>query len=165
MAQRTILHWPDKRLATEAAPVGKVTDEVRAIWADMIDTMEAMPGWGLAAPQIGVMQRLAVVDVSETRGKVVRLADPEIVQTSLEMKKTTEASPCLKGVSALIERPVWVDVSFIDHVGIRVRQRFEDKWAVSVLHQIDHLNGKLYVDRLSRMKRDMLLKKSLKAQG
>lgn len=165
MAQRTILHWPDKRLATEAAPVGKVTDEVRAIWADMIDTMEAMPGWGLAAPQIGVMQRLAVVDVSETRGKVVRLADPEIVQTSLEMKKTTEASPCLKGVSALVERPVWVDVSFIDHVGIRVRQRFEDKWAVSVLHQIDHLNGKLYVDRLSRMKRDMLLKKSLKAQG
>ncbi|MFT5362780.1 MAG: peptide deformylase [Dinoroseobacter sp.] len=165
MAQRTILYWPDKRLATEAAPVGKVTDEVRAIWADMIDTMEAMPGWGLAAPQIGVMQRLAVVDVSETRGKVVRLADPEIVQTSLEMKKTTEASPCLKGVSALIERPVWVDVSFIDHVGIRVRQRFEDKWAVSVLHQIDHLNGKLYVDRLSRMKRDMLLKKSLKAQG
>ena len=165
MAQRTILHWPDKRLATEAAPVGKVTDEVRAIWADMIDTMEAMPGWGLAAPQIGVMQRLAVVDVSETRGRVVRLADPEIVQTSLEMKKTTEASPCLKGVSALIERPVWVDVSFIDHVGIRVRQRFEDKWAVSVLHQIDHLNGKLYVDRLSRMKRDMLLKKSLKAQG
>jgi peptide deformylase len=165
MAQRTILHWPDKRLATEAAPVGKVTDEVRAIWADMIDTMEAMPGWGLAAPQIGVMQRLAVVDVSETRGKVVRLADPEIVQTSLVMKKTTEASPCLKGVSALIERPVWVDVSFIDHVGIRVRQRFEDKWAVSVLHQIDHLNGKLYVDRLSRMKRDMLLKKSLKAQG
>jgi peptide deformylase len=165
MAQRTILHWPDKRLATEAAPVGKVTDEVRAIWADMIDTMEAMPGWGLAAPQIGVMQRLAVVDVSETRGKVVRIADPEIVQTSLVMKKTTEASPCLKGVSALIERPVWVDVSFIDHVGIRVRQRFEDKWAVSVLHQIDHLNGKLYVDRLSRMKRDMLLKKSLKAQG
>lgn len=165
MAQRTILHWPDKRLATEAAPVGKVTDEVRAIWADMIDTMEAMPGWGLAAPQIGVMQRLAVVDVSETRGKVVRLADPEIVQTSHEMQKTTEASPCLKGVSALIERPVWVDVSFIDHVGIRVRQRFEDKWAVSVLHQIDHLNGKLYVDRLSRMKRDMLLKKSLKAQG
>ena len=165
MAKRPILHWPDKRLATSATPVGKVTDEVRAIWTDMIDTMEAMPGWGLAAPQIGVMQRLAVVDVSDERGKVVRMADPEIVQASLEMQKATEGSPCLMGVSAKVARPVWVDVSFIDHIGFRVRQKFEDKWAVSVLHQIDHLNGKLYVDRLSRMKRDMLLKKSVKAQA
>ncbi len=165
MTVRPILHWPDKRLASVAAPVGKITDEVRAIWADMIDTMEAMPGWGLAAPQIGVMQRLAVVDVSEQRGKVVRLADPEIVQASAEMQKTTEGSPCLKGVSAKVERPTWVDVSFIDHVGIRVRQKFEGLWAVSVLHQIDHLNGKLYVDNLSRTKREMLLKKSLKAKA
>lgn len=165
MAVRPILHWPDKRLSSAAAPVGKVSDETRAIWTDMIDTMEAMPGWGLAAPQIGVMQRLAVVDVSDARGKVVRLADPEVVQASLEMQKTTEGSPCLQGVSAKVERPTWVDVSFIDHVGIRVRQKFEGLWAVSVLHQIDHLDGKLYVDRISRVKRDMLVKKSLKARG
>ena len=165
MAVRPILHWPDKRLSTAAAPVGEVTDEVRQIWQDMIDTMEAMPGWGLAAPQIGVMRRLAVVDVSKERGKAVRLADPEIIQASMDLQKQTEASPCLKSVSAKIARPTWVDVSFVDHVGLRVRQKFEGLWAVCVLHQIDHLNGKLYVSHLSRTKRDMLIKKSMKAQG
>ena len=165
MPKRPILHWPDKRLAMPADPVGKVTDETRAIWNDMIDTMEAMPGWGLAAPQIGVMQRLAVVDPSEERGKAVRMADPEIIAVSQETRARTEASPCLRGVSAKVSRPVWVDVSYIDHVGLRVRQKFEDMWAVSVLHQIDHLNGKLYVSNLSRTKREMLIKKSLKARG
>ena len=162
---RPILRWPDKRLATPAASVGKIDDAVRAVWADMIDTMEAMPGWGLAAPQIGVMQRLAVVDVSDTRGKAVRLADPEVIDLATETRAGTEASPCLPGVSAKVDRPVWVNVSFIDAHGFRVRQRFEDTWAVSVMHQIDHLNGKLYVDRLSRVRRDMLIRKSLKAKG
>ncbi len=165
MPKRPILHWPDKRLAMPADPVGKVTDETRAIWNDMIDTMEAMPGWGLAAPQIGVMQHLAVVDPSEERGKAVRMADPEIIAVSPETRVRTEASPCLRGVSAKVSRPVWVDVSYIDHVGLRVRQKFEDMWAVSVMHQIDHLNGKLYVSNLSRTKREMLIKKSLKARG
>ncbi len=165
MPKRPILHWPDKRLAMSAEPIGKVTDETRTIWNDMIDTMEAMPGWGLAAPQIGVMQRLAVVDPSEERGKAVRMADPEIIAVSPETRARTEASPCLRGVSANVSRPIWVDVSYIDHVGIRVRQKFEDMWAVSVMHQIDHLNGKLYVANLSRTKREMLIKKSLKARG
>ena len=74
--KRAILQWPDKRLRTAAAPVTDITDEIRTIWDDMIDTMEAMPGVGLAAPQIGVMLRLAVVDASDERGKPVRLANP-----------------------------------------------------------------------------------------
>ena len=163
--RREILQWPDPRLRRVADPVDKVTDEVRAIWADMIETMEAMPGYGLAAPQIGVMLRLAVVDCSDERGKAVRMANPEVIAQAPEIKPMPEASPCLPGVDAKIPRPTWVDVSFLDKHGFRVRQKFEDMWAVSVLHQIDHLNGRLYVDNLSRTKRDMLIKKSLKGSS
>ena len=105
MSPRSILQWPDKRLRTAAEPVTEITDDIRAIWTDMIDTMEAMPGVGLAAPQIGVMLRLAVVDASEERGKAVRLANPEIVDASPRMRSHDEASPCLPGVSARLERP------------------------------------------------------------
>ena len=162
--RRNILLWPDPRLRAIADPVAAVTDDIRDIWADMIDTMEAMPGYGLAAPQIGVMLRLAVVDCSDERGKVVRMANPEVIAVSNTIKPMPEASPCLPGVGANVPRPTWIDVSFMDRHGFRVRQKFEDMWAVSVLHQIDHLNGKLYVENLSRTKRDMLIKKSLKGR-
>ena len=163
MPARTCIPWPDKRLRTPAEPVGQVTDEHRAIWEDMIATMEAMPGVGLAAPQIGFMLRLAEVDASDQRGFAVRMADPEIVGTSDEMNVHPEASPNLPGVSAKITRPATVSVAFTDHMGIRVRQEFEGLWATSVQHQIDHLNGKMYFDNLSKVKRDMLLKKARKA--
>jgi peptide deformylase len=162
MPVRPFIPWPDKRLRTAAEPVGKITDEVRAIWDDMIDTMEAMPGVGLAAPQIGVMLRLAVVDCSTERGKAVRMADPEILTAGPGTFEWEEGSPNLPGVSAKITRPSPVDVAFTDHFGIRVRHRFEDLWATSVQHQIDHLNGMIYADRLSKTKRDMLLRKARK---
>ena len=157
---RPFIPWPDKRLRTAAEPIGKLTDEHRTIWDDMVETMEAMPGYGLAAPQIGVMLRLAVVDCSTERGKVVRMADPEIIATSSEAFEWDEASPNLPGISTTIKRPKHVTVSFIDHEGERVRQDFEDLWATSVQHQIDHLNGRMFFDNLSRMKRAMLLKKA-----
>ena len=75
---RPFVPWPDRRLRTPAAPVTEVTEETRTIWNDMIETMDAMPGYGLAGPQIGVMQRLAVVDCSDERGQAVRLANPEL---------------------------------------------------------------------------------------
>ncbi|NDR56858.1 peptide deformylase [Aliiruegeria sabulilitoris] len=165
MTVRPFVPWPDKRLRTEAEPVGAVTDEIRAIWADMVDTMEAMPGLGLAAPQIGVMLRLAVVDCSEERGKAVLLADPEIVEASPELRAHDEASPNLPGMHARLERPARVDVAFTDAQGSRMRQVFEGVWATSVQHQIDHLNGRMFFDRLSRTKREMLLKKARKAKG
>jgi peptide deformylase len=84
---RPFVMWPDRRLRTPAAPVAAVTDEIRAIWDDMIETMEAMPGVGLAAPQIGVMLRLAVVDASEERGRAVRLANPRVVAASAEIAR------------------------------------------------------------------------------
>ena len=85
MTARLCIPWPDKRLQTVAAAVGAITDEIHGIWADMIDTMEAMPGVGLAAPQIGVLLRLAVVDASENRGRAIRMANPEILHASIEL--------------------------------------------------------------------------------
>lgn len=158
MPARKILRWPDRRLSRPAAPVEVVSDEVRAIWADMIDTMEAMPGVGLAAPQIGVMLRLAVVDASDSRGQAISMANPEILHTSVEPREHEEASPCLPGVSATITRPRAVTVRYIDETGELRERDFIHLWAVSVQHQIDHLNGRMYFDRLSRVKRDMLLR-------
>ena len=160
---RPFLPWPDKRLRTISKPVAAVTDATRALWDEMVEIMEAMPGYGLAAPQIGVFQRLAVVDCSDERGRVIRLANPEIVAQSQETFTYEEASPNLPGLSAKVTRPARVTVSFLDADGDPVRQDFEDIWATSVQHQIDHLNGKLYFDRLSRTKRAMLLKKAQKS--
>jgi peptide deformylase len=165
MAVRPFLRWPDKRLSTAAAPVAAVDDAVRAIWNDMIDTMEAMPGVGLAAPQIGVMLRLAVVDASENRGQAVRMANPEILHASDRLRAHEEASPNLPGVSAVIERPRAVTVRFLNVQGEVEERDFVHLWATSVQHQIDHLDGRLYVDRLSKVKRDMLLRKARKAGG
>ncbi|NHQ74405.1 peptide deformylase [Roseovarius gahaiensis] len=162
MAVRRCLPWPNKRLKTVAAPVEKITDEIRAVWADMIDTMEAMPGVGLAAPQIGVMQRLAVVDASAERGQAVRMANPEILHASIELRSHEEASPNLPGVSAIVKRPRAVTVRFLNEDGSMEERDFVGLWATSVQHQIDHLNGRLYVDRLSKVKRDILLRKARK---
>ncbi|MBT8476292.1 MAG: peptide deformylase [Alphaproteobacteria bacterium] len=162
MTVRPILPWPDKRLRTSADPVEAITDDIRAIWQDMIDTMEAMPGVGLAAPQIGIGLQLAVVDASDERGRAIRLANPEIIEVSPETSEHPEASPNLPGVSAKITRPARVDVAFTDAMGLRVRQEFVGLWATSVQHQIDHLNGRMFFDNLSRTKREMLLKRARK---
>lgn len=162
MPVRTCIPYPDKRLKTVADPVTEITDEVRATWQDMIDTMEAMPGVGMGAPQIGVMLRLAVVDASEERGQVVRMANPEILHASVKLHDHEEASPNLPGVSAKISRPRAVTVRFMNEQGEMEERDFVGLWATSVQHQIDHLNGKLYIDHLSKVKRDMLVKKSRK---
>jgi len=162
MAVRPFLKWPDKRLRTAAEPVTEITDDIRQIWADMIETMDAMPGVGLAAPQIGVMLRLAVVDASDTRGKAIKLANPEILHSSVEFRDHEEASPNLPGVSAKITRPRAVTVRYLSEQGIVDRKDFVGLAATSVQHQIDHLNGKMYFDHLSRVKRDMLIKKARK---
>ncbi len=165
MTVRPFIPWPDKRLRTPAADVTGITPDILTLWDDMIDTMEAMPGVGLAAPQIGVLLRLAVVDASDTRGQAVRLANPEIVEASAELRGHEEASPNLPGVYARLERPARVEVAYVDHHGMKVRRRFEGLWATSVQHQIDHLAGRMYFDRLSKVKRDMLVRKARKRAG
>lgn len=163
MAVRKCIPWPDKRLRTKAQEVSEITDEVRGVWDDLVDTMEAMPGVGMGATQIGVMLRLAVVDASKERGKVIRLANPEILHASVELREHEEASPNLPGVSAVIKRPRAVTVRFLNEKGIIDRRDFIGLEATSVQHQIDHLNGKMYFDHLSRVKREMLIKKARKA--
>ncbi|MFK7875342.1 MAG: peptide deformylase [Paracoccaceae bacterium] len=159
---RPILQWPDPRLRTPADPVAVITDEIRSIWQDMVDTMDAMPGVGLGAPQIGVMLRLAVVDVTPDRSRRILMANPERVEASHELRTHEEASPCLPGVSARLKRPKRVTVQFLNSDGAVMRRDFEDLESTSVQHQIDHINGRMYFDNLSKMKRDMLLRKAKK---
>lgn len=162
MTVRPFVPYPDKRLRTPADPVAGVTESVRMIWDDMIETMDAMPGYGLAAPQIGIMLRLAVVDCSEKRGQAVRMANPEVLHASVQMRRHEEASPNIPGVSAVIERPRAVTVRFLNDKGETEDRDFVGLWATSVQHQIDHLNGKVYLDHLSPLRRKMLAQKSEK---
>ena len=162
MTARRCLPWPHPCLKTPAAEVTAITDEVRAIWADMVDTMEAMPGYGLAAVQIGIPLRLAVVDCSESRGQAVLMANPVVLHASGQLRDHEEASPNLPGVSAVISRPRAVTVRFLNAEGQIEDRDFVHLWATSVQHQIDHLAGRMYFDRLSKLKRDMLLRKARK---
>ncbi|WP_417523012.1 peptide deformylase [Marinovum sp.] len=159
---RTVIPWPDKRLRTPAQPVTELTDAHRILWEQMIEVMEAMPGVGLAAPQLGEMVRLAVVDASEERGRVVRMANPEVLHASVQLREHEEASPNLPGVSAKVKRPRAVTVRFQNEHGEIEERDFVSLWATSVQHQIDHLNGRMYFDRLSKVKRDMLLRRARK---
>jgi peptide deformylase len=164
---RPFLPWPDPRLRTAAAPVGAVTETIRALWDDMVETMEAMPGVGLAAPQVGVMLRLAVVDGSRERGQAVRMANPEVLHASVQLRPHDEASPNLPGVSARVERPRAVTVRYLNEAGEIEDRDFVGIWSTSVQHQIDHLAGRMYFDRLSPVRRAMLLKRAgkLRARG
>ena len=157
---RPFIPWPDKRLRTAAEPVSEITDEIRALWGEMIFAMDAMPGVGLAAPQLGVMLRLAVVDASETRGQAVRMANPELLHASAKMRSHEEGSPNLPGVWAKLDRPRAVTVRFLNVGGVVEERDFVGLWATSVQHQIDHLDGKMFFDHLSRTKREMLIKKA-----
>ena len=162
MAVKNFLKWPDKRLRSRAHEIAEITEDIISIWDDMIDTMHAMHamlGIGLAAPQIGFNLRLAVIDASEARNKPVKLANPEILQSSLEYSEAEEASPNLRGVSAKIKRPKKVTVRFLNKEGFIDRKDFTGLWAASIQHQIDHLNGKMFFDHLSKVRRDILLRK------
>ena len=162
MTVRPFVPWPNAALRSPAQNVDEITDEIRAIWSDMVDTMEAMPGVGLAAPQIGIGLRLAVVDASRERGQAILMANPELLHVSTEMALGEEASPNLPGVGAKVKRPRAVTVRFLNSEGVVERRDLVQTWARSCQHQIDHLNGKMYFDNLSRVKRDMLIRKARK---
>lgn len=162
MTVRLCLPWPHRSLRTPAAPVDAITGDIRAIWADMVETMDAMAGYGLAAPQIGVGLRLAVVDCSEVRGQAILLANPSVLHASGQFRDHDEASPNLPGVSAVIRRPRAVTVRYMAVDGAIVEKEFLDLWATSVQHQIDHLAGRMYFDHLSPLKRRMLIARAEK---
>jgi len=159
---RPYVPWPHSVLRSVAAPVDRVDDEVRAIWDEMLAAMYAMPGVGLAAPQLGISRRLAVVDCAQTGQEPVRMANPELLSAGVELQEIEEGSPNLPGVFIKVKRPSAVKVGFLDESGARVEREFEGLWATSVQHQIDHLNGKMFFDRVSPLKRKMLLAKASK---
>ena len=128
----------------------------------MIQAMDAMPGVGLAAVQLGIPLALAVVDASDARGQAIRMANPVVLHASVELRSHEEASPNLPGVSAAIERPRAVTIRYLNAAGATEDRDFVGLWATSVQHQIDHLAGRMYFDRLSRVKRAMLLKRAAK---
>jgi peptide deformylase len=162
MAARLCIPFPNVCLKTPAATISSITDEHRAIWTDMVDTMDAMPGYGLAAVQIGVPLRLAVVDCSDERGQAILMANPEVLHASGQFREHDEASPNLPGVSAVIRRPRAVTVRYMNAAGEIEDRDFVNLWATSVQHQIDHLAGKMYFDHLSPLKRKMLLARASK---
>ena len=162
MGVRRCLAWPDPRLRRPAEAISEITEDIHALWIDMIDTMEAMPGVGLAAPQIGKMLCLAVIDASEARGQAICMANPQVLHASVELRSHEEASPNLPGVSAQIKRPRAITARFLDSQGALQTEDFVGLWATSLQHQIDHLNGKMYFDHLSKTRRDMLLRKARK---
>ena len=159
---RSIVPWPHPCLRRLADPIEKITPEIEEIWRDMIAVMEAMPGVGLAAPQLGIGLRLAVVDASSARGEVLRMANPEILHVPAKLEMGEEASPNLPYVSAQIKRPRGVTVRYMDETGAKHEKDLVGLWARSMLHQVDHLNGRMYFDNLSKLKRDMLIKKARK---
>ena len=162
MTVHACVPWPDPGLRKPASDAAGITDDIRAVWADMIDTMDAMPGYGLAAVQIGVPLRLAVVDCSDARGQAVRMANPEVLHASGQFREHDEASPNLPGVSAVIRRPRAVTVRFLNAEGVMEDRDFVGLWATSVQHQIDHLAGKMYFEHLSPLRRKMLIAKAKK---
>jgi len=154
--------WPHPVLRAPATEVPAITDEVRALWADMVEVMEAMPGYGLAAVQIGVPLQLAVVDCSDQRGRAILMANPQVLHASGQFREHEEASPNLPGVAAVIRRPRAVTVRYLNADCAWENRDFVDLWATSVQHQIDHLAGRMYFDHLSPLKRKMLIARSEK---
>lgn len=166
MTIRPFLIWPDRHLRTPAVAVAAVDDRIREIWRDMLDSMYAMPGSGvgLGAPQIGILERLAVVDCSDTQSEPIRMANPEVLHASSKLNIHEEGSPNVPGLFAKVSRPRAVTVRYMDEAGETVEKDFVQLWATSVQHQIDHLDGRMFFDHLSPLKRKMLLAKHAKSR-
>lgn len=163
MALLTILHYPDPRLRVRARPVAEVTEEARHLMADLLETMYAAPGIGLAATQVGVDQRIFAVDVSEKGDQPQCFVNPEIL--SREGTETTQEG-CLSvpGVFEEVERAERIRVRALDREGRPVEFAADGLLAVCIQHEIDHLDGKLFVDYLSELKRRRIRKKLEKEQ-
>ena len=165
MAIRPILIHPDPRLRKPADPVPTVTDEVRALAADMLQTMYDAPGIGLAAPQVGVMQRVLVMDCVKEEGAEPRpmvLVNPRVTWASEELSVYEEGCLSIPEQYADVERPAEVEVAWTTLDGTAAEERFAGLWATCVQHEIDHLDGKLFIDYLKPLRRQMITRKMQK---
>lgn len=166
MAKRSIITLPDPLLRTVSAPIERVDDELRALMDDMLETMYEAPGIGLAAIQVGVPRRLLVIDTSrdeEERNPLV-MVNPEIVAKGDEMLLHEEGCLSIPEFYAEIERPNACTVRYADRTGKQHEMMAEGLLSTVVQHEVDHLNGVLFIDYLSRLKRDRVIKKFIKAK-
>jgi peptide deformylase len=166
MALRTILTIPDPLLKRVSEPVETVDDELRALMDDMLETMYAAPGIGLAAIQIGVPKRIIVMDLAkEGEPKQPRyFVNPEITWRSDELFVYQEGCLSVPEIYDDVERPARVRLTYLDYEGKRVEEEAEGLYAVCIQHEMDHLEGVLFIDYLSRLKRDRAVAKVKKAK-
>lgn len=165
MTIRPILIHPDPRLRKVAAPVADMSDELRALADDMLQTMYDAPGVGLAAPQIGISTRLIVLDCVKEEGAEPRpmaMFNPEVIRASDELNVYEEGCLSIPEQYAEVTRPAEVAVRWLDRDGNLQEQEFDGLWATCVQHEIDHLDGKLFIDYLKPLKRQMITRKMQK---
>jgi peptide deformylase len=165
MAIRNILIHPDPRLKKVTSPVAGVDDDLRRLADDMLETMYDAPGIGLAAPQIGVMQRVIVMDCVKDAAATPEpmvLINPEIIWASEQASVYEEGCLSIPEQYAEVTRPSEVEVTWTDLAGKAQRARFDALWATCVQHEIDHLDGKLFIDYLGPLKRQMITRKMQK---
>ena len=163
--KRPILIHPDPRLKKLCAPVSDITDELRSLADDMLETMYNAPGIGLAAPQVGVLSRVLVMDCIKGEADAPRplvMFNPEIVASSDEKNVYEEGCLSIPEEYAEVTRPKVVEIAWMDRDGNPQRETFDDLWATCVQHEIDHLNGKLFIDYLGPMKRQMITRRMQK---
>jgi peptide deformylase len=167
MSVREIALLGDQVLRTPAVDIETVDDELRALIRDMFETMYDAEGIGLAGPQIGIGQRVIVVDVREDDGRPFALINPKILESSRESERAEEGCLSIPGIAGVVERSQRVVVEGLDEKGETVRIEADGLLARCLQHEIDHLDGVLFVDRLSPLKRNMVLKKyrSLQAEA
>ena len=161
MALLPVLHYPDPRLRNEAQPVERVDDEVRRLIDDMFETMYAAPGIGLAATQVDVHRRFLVADVSSDKSDPHVLINPEIVARDGDVV-TEEGCLSVPGIYAEVRRAERIRVRFLDRDGKETEKDMDGLLAVCVQHEMDHLEGKLFVDYLSEAKRQRIRKRLIK---
>ena len=166
MALLPIITAPDPRLKTVASRVDAVDDDIRRLMDDMLETMYAAPGVGLAAPQVGISKRVIVVDVARTGDapEPMQMANPEIIEASSERSTVEEGCLSLPEYYADVERPELVRVKYIDQTNTEHELEAEGLLATCIQHEIDHLEGVLFVDHLTSIKRGMILRKLQKAK-
>ena len=165
MTKRTILLHPDPRLKAVCDPVDAFDKDLRALADDMLETMYDAPGIGLAAPQVGVMNRMLVMDCVKddlAAAEPMVLINPRVIDASTDLNVYDEGCLSIPDQYAEVERPARVKVEWSDLDGKAVQKEFDGLWATCVQHEIDHLNGKLFIDYLKPLKRQMITRKMQK---
>ena len=165
MSKRKIIIEPDPILRKKSTSLEKVDNDLRKLMDDMLETMYSAPGIGLAAVQIGILKRIVVIDISKGEEKnPIFLVNPEITFTSKQTSIYEEGCLSLPGHFAEVERPAECHLNYIDYNGKKQKLQTEGLLATCVQHEIDHLNGVLFIDYLSKLKRDMIIKKLKKSK-